>query len=212
MELVSVLVYLMYLSLGIELLIFSVPSVASSFNLWSKKNDFQNEMENADIKIAEWSFIKKVFFLALPVVIICLTFLLPILYASGILDVPSKYYWIENPGLNKWFCVLPFLIMAIGRLLSFYSVLRIRQENKQTGHSFDLKMTSIYNKSRNPIQLGMYVFALGLILLYPSPIFFFGIIFYILYMDYKIRIEEKFLLEKFGDAYAKYSSETKRYF
>jgi protein-S-isoprenylcysteine O-methyltransferase Ste14 len=212
MELISVLVYVMYLSLGIELVFFKVPSVASSYNLWSKKDDYQNEMENADIKIAEWPVIKKVLFLALPILLICFTFLLPILYASNVIEVSSKYNWTVNSKLNKLLLFLPFLIMALGRLLSFYSVLRIRRNNKQTGESFDLKKNSIYNKSRNPIQLGMYLFAFGLILLYPAPLFTCGIIFYILYMDYKIRIEEKFLLEKFGDAYAKYSSETKRYF
>ena len=202
----------MYLSLVIELVFFKVPSVASSYNLWSKKEDYQDEMERADIKIAEWSFLKKIVFLALPIVIIFLTFALPILYASGILAVHGNYYWIENADLNKLVWVLPFIIMAIGRGLSFFSVLRIRKNNKQSGNSFDLKETSIYNKSRNPIQLGMYLFAFGLILLYPTPIFICGIIFYIIYMDYKIRIEEKFLLEKFGDAYSKYTRDTKRYF
>jgi protein-S-isoprenylcysteine O-methyltransferase Ste14 len=209
---IPIIVYSLYLSLVIELVFFKVPSVASSYNLWSKKEDYNKEMESAKIVASEWPILKKVIFLALPILMICTTFLLPILYASGIFSISIKYFWMENSAMFNMTWLVPLLIMILGRSLSFYSVLRIRRNNKQTGDSFDLKMNSIYNKSRNPIQLGMYLFAFGLILLYPAPLFICGIIFYILYMDYKIRIEEKFLLEKFGDAYAKYSSETKRYF
>ena len=199
------------MSLGIELIFFPVPSVASSYNLWSEKEDYSKEMANAKINTFEWSIVKKILFLALPVFIICLTFTLPLLYASGIIEIGDRYNWIEGSGLLTVILALPFIIMILGRFLSFYSVLKIRNNNKQERDSFDLKNTSIYSKSRNPIQLGMYLFAFGLILLYPTPLFICGIILYILYMDYKIKIEEKFLLEKFGESYEKYSSVTKRY-
>ncbi len=199
------------MSLAIELVFFQVPSVASSYNLWYKKKDYNKEMESANINIFKWSWLKKVFFLGLPILIICLTFALPILYTSSILEISDKYYWIKDSGIFTIQWLLPFVLMIIGRCLSFYSVLKIRKNNMQSGNSFDLKVASVYSKSRNPIQLGMYLFALGLILLYPTPLFIGGIIFYIFYMDYKIKIEEKFLLEKFGETYAKYSAITKRY-
>ena len=201
----------MYLSLGVELIFFPVPSVASSYNLWSEKEDYSKEMADANINTFEWSMLKKIFFLALPIIIICGTFALPLLYASGMVDVGESYNWIDGSSTSIIILALPFIVMILGRLLSFYSVLNIRNNNKQEKDSFDLKNTSIYSKSRNPIQLGMYLFAFGLILLYPAPVFIIGIIFYILYMDYKIKIEEKFLIEKFGEPYKKYTSKTKRY-
>jgi len=201
----------MYLSLGVELIFFPVPSVASSYNLWSEKEDYSKEMADAKINASDWSLVKKIFFLAMPILIIVLTFILPLLYASGTIEVGNTYDWIGSANILTSILVLSIIFMFLGRLLSFYSVMKIRFNNKQERDSFDLKSTSIYSKSRNPIQLGMYLFAFGLILLYPKPLFIIGIIFYILYMDYKIKIEEKFLLEKFGESYNKYSSVTKRY-
>jgi len=208
---IPIIVYSLYLSLVIELVFFKVPSVASSYNLWSEKVDYNKEMESANIVASDWPILKKIVFLALPILVICITFILPILYASGILSISNKYFWMENSAMFNMSWLIPLLIMILGRVLTFYSVLRIRKDNKQIGDSFDLKKTSIFNKSRNPIQVGMYLFTFGLILLFPTLLFIIGIIFYIAYMDYKIKIEERFLLEKFGDAYAKYSSETKRY-
>jgi protein-S-isoprenylcysteine O-methyltransferase Ste14 len=208
---IPIIVYSLYLSLVIELVFFKVPSVASSYNLWSEKEDYNKEMESAKIVASDWPILKKVVFLALPILVICITFILPILYASGILSISNKYFWMENSAMFNMTWLIPLLIMILGRVLTFYSVLRIRKDNKQIGDSFDLKKTAIFNKSRNPIQVGMYLFTFGLILLFPTLLFIIGIVFYMAYMDYKIKIEERFLLEKFGDAYAKYSSETKRY-
>lgn len=208
---IALIVYLAYLSLAIELIFFPVPSVASSYNLWSEKEDYAKEVKDAKIDMANWSLPKKVIFLALPIVIISLTFILPLLYASGLLVPDSIFQWMQESKMKTIVMILSFAFILGGRALTFYSVMKIRRDNAQAGESFDLKNTSIYSKSRNPIQLGMYLFAFGLILLYPVPLFIIGLVFYVLYMDYKIKIEEKFLKEKFGEAYQKYSLSTKRY-
>ncbi len=211
MTLIAVILYLLYLSLAIELLFFKVPSVASSYNLWSEKDEYKTEMKNTGLNISEWSVFKKLIFLASPILIIYSTFIMPLLYASGILEISDTYYWIEDSEVQTILKIIPFMFMIIGRGLSFYAVMKIRKNNTQTGDSFELKSNSVYNRSRNPIQLGMYLFSIGLILLYPSAILIGGMVFYILYMDYKIKIEEKFLQEKFGDAFSEYSLKTKRY-
>ena len=103
------------------------------------------------------------------------------------------------------------ILLIIGRMITIKSVLAIRKNNDQKGDSFQLQKTGLFKKSRNPIQVGMYIFGAGLILLFPSIFFFLGMVFYALYMHYKILIEEKFLEQKFGDSYAHYISETARY-
>lgn len=207
LNLVSAIVIIAYASLFIELLVFPVPSSASSYSLWKGSADFAIEGYSPMQKVKQWSLIKKTFVLGLPIVLIAITFIIPILIVLGI--APS--YFLEKVSTNTPLIIVSIVLIIIGRLVTFSSALAIRKDNTQEGDAFVLHKDSNFSFSRNPIQVGMYIFSLGLLLLYPSWIFGLGCLIYIGYMDYKIKMEEEFLHAKFGAAYADYFNQTRRY-
>lgn len=205
--LVGLIVILAYVSLLIELLVFPVPSSASSYSLWRESEDFAIEGYSPMQNIQQWSFLKKSLILGLPLVLIVITFVIPILIALGLApDIFMK--WITaNPIL----IAIGILLLVVGRLITFVSALAIRKDNSQEGEMFTLHDDSWFRFSRNPIQVGMYIFSFGLLVLYPSWIFLLGCVLYVAYMDYKIKMEEDFLRAQFGSQYSEYCERTRRY-
>lgn len=204
---ITVIVLLAYLSLLIELIFFPVPSVASSFNLWKGNEAYATDGFQMGQQAQQWTILKKLFVLGLPILIIVATFTIPLLALTN--WSPAIFKITGDRPLVIF--IIGILLVILGRLICFRSVFAIRQDNTQQGDLFKLHKDSWYRLSRNPIQLGMYIFLTGLLLLFPSWIFFLGSIIYVLYMDYKIAIEEKFLLAKFGQAYRDYKNKTRRY-
>ncbi len=70
---------------------------------------------------------------------------------------------------------------------------------------------SFFKWSRNPISLGTYFTFLGFCLIHNHWYLWLGLIFYILNIHFKIRIEEKYLLAKYGSPYKTYLESTPRY-
>lgn len=202
-----VLVILTYGSLLFELAFLHVPSVASSANLLAVMEEYEDELREAKVRELDWPIYLKAVTLALPILLIVCTFLYPISCIVGWIDVPTRS-WSEAGAVT----MIAGALIAIGRFVTLRSVLTIRQQNKQVEDQFFLHREALYSRSRNPIQLGMYIFCFGLLLLFPSVVFMAGIVFYGLYMHYKILIEERFLQVKFGTPYINYINNTRRYF
>lgn len=68
----------------------------------------------------------------------------------------------------------------------------------------------IYRYIRHPIYLGAILLNLGIILLFSSLLGFLVMMGYIPFVLYRIRIEEKILIEKFGKEYRDYMNKTKK--
>lgn len=68
----------------------------------------------------------------------------------------------------------------------------------------------IYRHIRHPIYLGAILLNLGSILLFSSLLGFLVMMGYIPFVLYRIRIEEKILIEKFGKEYRDYMNKTKK--
>jgi protein-S-isoprenylcysteine O-methyltransferase Ste14 len=101
--------------------------------------------------------------------------------------------------------------VVCGRVLALGAVLTIRRANSQSDDSFYLHTTGPFRWSRNPGLLGMYLFVGGLWLITPSATLLLGIVLYVAYMDFKVRMEEDFLANRFGSSYAAYRLRTGRY-
>ena len=96
--------------------------------------------------------------------------------------------------------------MAIG-VLALYSF----------AHNSGLTTTRIHRYSRNPIYLGWTIFFLGLTLVGWSDSLWsiiFLLYFFITmpYLHWTVLLEEKFLVNKYGESYKKYLEKTPRYF
>lgn len=203
-------VILAYLSLVIELISFPVPSVASTYQLGYQATESDKKTEEHEKlgSIKKWPFTKKVFFLFLPAVINVLVFIYPIgrVFAFDKMAIPLDLY-----SFNWSSIILGSLLVLIGRTITFSSVLNIRKNNQQKGNSFELKKKGLFNLSRNPGLIGMYLMIIGFFIIFPNLLFFLGILFYLGYMHFKVLLEEDFLKNHFGSPYIEYKNHTNRY-
>ncbi len=196
-----------YFTLLIELTFFHVPSVANTQNFFKKNLNYDVAQSSFISKIYAWSKAKKMLLLAFPYVIINLYFLLPFFYFFS--DLYSKMGLLFQS--NIWTNFIGFLLIVIGRLLTFGSMLYIRKENKQIQHSFKLHTKGIFSYSRNPGLDGMFLFFIGFSILFPSVFMYFGLLFYFFYMQFRVKIEEEFLKQLFKQEYQEYSNITRRF-
>lgn len=207
---ITIVVVAAYLSLLVELVFFPVPSVASTYQLAyqplesTKGSEFKGELD----AVRSWSSLKKVFLLVLPALLNVIVFLLPIGFILFPLLLQKMFPMFQSPN---WLLGFGILLVLLGRLLTFGSALRLRKENSQKGDDFQLHDESVFQLSRNPILLGMYIMILGFYLIFPSIIFGLGILFYIFYMHFKVLLEEDFLEHHFGKPYVDYKTKTRRY-
>ena len=103
------------------------------------------------------------------------------------------------------------LLILPGRYIGLVAVSQIRKQSHNEDAPNQLQTTGIYRKSRNPIVIGMHMTIVGLFLIFPSVLLFFGILFYLSYMHFKIQLEEEFLLNTFGKSYQAYCQKVNRY-
>jgi protein-S-isoprenylcysteine O-methyltransferase Ste14 len=96
----------------------------------------------------------------------------------------------------------------IAALVSFGSSWRIGIDKNRPG---SLVTGGVFGTSRNPVFFGMDLYFIGTFLLHPTWAFLaLGSVF-IVGVHFHIREEERFLLEKYGDAYVTYKSRVARY-
>jgi protein-S-isoprenylcysteine O-methyltransferase Ste14 len=196
-----------YASLAIELTLLHVASVASSRGIWSA---------HADLVDGYSPKFRRLFGLPLPAKL--LAFGLPLLVVYCVYAYPLVVLWAGPDLLDDYLLrpsaatdVLAVALIGCGRALAFSAVLTIRRGNDQAGDSFRLHTAGPFRWSRNPGLLGMYLFVGGSWLAAPSTAMLLGIVLYAVYMDFKVRMEEDFLTNKFGSSYADYRLRTGRY-
>jgi protein-S-isoprenylcysteine O-methyltransferase Ste14 len=196
-----------YVSLVIELTMLHVASVASSRRIWSAP---------ASLVDSYSPLYRRVFRLPKPAKI--LAFGLPLLLVYGVFAYPVLVLWSGPDLLGDYLFtpaaateVLGAALVVCGRVLALGAVLTIRRANSQSDDSFYLHTTGPFRWSRNPGLLGMYLFVGGLWLITPSATLLLGIVLYVAYMDFKVRMEEDFLANRFGSSYAAYRLRTGRY-
>ena len=204
-KLIEVLIIVGYISIAIELIFFHVPSVSSTVNLLKPEKSLTDLYSEEYRKLFYLPVWIKVIVFVIPVILIYFTFLYPFLHLFT--DLFSQQLF--TPSIIT--IVLSLLMIITGRVITILSVLRIRKQNKQKQDSFKLHTGLLFSKMRNPIQVGMYFFVIGIWLYVPSVTFLTGILMYIGYMHFKIFMEEDFLENKYGAAYKNYQSLTRRY-
>ncbi len=204
-DLIEIFIILTYLSLFIEIIVFPVPSVASSFQLILRKKSLPDPFLYT--RVQNLNFWWKIILLALPSLLSAIAYCVPLVLIALSKFSTNLIYKTEKIEL---IIVAIFLILA-GRIVSLYSVMNIRRNNKQKGNSFDLKTGNIFSFSRNPILFGLYISFIGMIILFPKWFMIMAFGYFIVHMHFRIIIEESFLKFKFGEKYTIYSEKTKRY-
>ena len=187
----EVITALAYLSLFVELTVFHVPSQVSVVS--EKLAPAISPLKAMLGKLVRLSFVG----------VGILTFIYPL--TELVFDVGFAF---EPTALMG---VFGATLMVVGRTVTTAAVFTIRVKNSQCGDDFFLHTEGMYRYSRNPIQLGMYLFLFGAVCVYWNPIFLAGIAVYFAYMHVILLREEQFLRSKFKQDYADYLERTARY-
>lgn len=207
MTVLPAIVLIAYVSLALELTLLHVPSVASTSKIWSRD----------PVVVASYSpSYRGLFSLSRPKKVVL--FVLPVLVAYGVYLYPLIAIWGpgEPLGDHAFTASTPTdavaaLLIVAGRAITLGSVFAIRGGSGGAEESTVLRTDGPFRLSRNPGLVGNYVFVGGLWMAAPSITLLGGILAYVVYMDFKVRMEEDYLANRFGKSYDAYRMRTGRY-
>ncbi|MEO1079461.1 MAG: isoprenylcysteine carboxylmethyltransferase family protein [Pseudomonadota bacterium] len=211
MNWIDVFTILAYLSLGAELLCIPVPSVASSYQLTFGQADHAGAA-HPPVASSGTTLRRGMRFFG-PAALNVAVFLLPL--SSALFSVPASSW-------ERWIGASPLLLTVIGcaavvagRSLTIWAALDMRRLQSHAlgegGLDQPLQTDGLFQRSRNPGLCGMYLFAGGLLILYPSALFAIGLAHYLWHMHHRVLIEEGVLRQQFAERYAAYCADTPRY-
>jgi len=204
---VTAVILVAYASLVIELTVLRVPSVASSLRILAPAQSIVETFSAPYRRLFRLGTAAKVALFVLPLLAVYAVFLYPFAVISAGPDPFGDYLFKPAAFSNA----LGIAAIVAGRVIALAAVLTVRKDNAQVGNAFRLHTAGVFAWSRNPGLVGMYVFVIGLWLTMPAASLLAGILVYIAYMDFKVRMEEDFLESKFGEAYTAYRLKTGRY-
>jgi protein-S-isoprenylcysteine O-methyltransferase Ste14 len=200
---VPVVVLAAYASLVLELVVFPIPSEASTYQL------FFTEAEGAGAAVARarrrpWGV--KLFRYLLPTALGVALFLVP----PVAVFVPAlvEHLWPLPALRTPLFAAAGVALLVAGRALTLASVLQLRRRH---GHDVVFAAVGLFRWSRNPGLVGMYAFYLGNCLLFPCVVLFAGFVPYVLNMHQRVRMEESQLVGRLGAEYEAYLARVPRY-
>ena len=196
-----------YASLALELTVLHVPSIASSSSIWSRPPAVEAAYSPSYRALFSMSCPKKVMLFGLPVLVIYGVYLYPLLTLWGPPDPLGDHVLATSVISNA----LAALLIVVGRVITLGSVLTLRKESRRAAAAPVLHTGGPFRHSRNPGLVGMYVFVAGLWLAGPSLTMLGGILIYVIYMDFKVRMEEDYLQNRFGGSYQAYRQSASRY-
>jgi protein-S-isoprenylcysteine O-methyltransferase Ste14 len=103
-------------------------------------------------------------------------------------------------------CIIGLIIGLLG-MVTLGENFRISFPEEET----QLITHGIYNKTRNPIVLSIFLIMIGTVLLIPNLLSVLNLIVNLIGYDAKASDEEQFMAERFGDEWEQYASKTGKY-
>ncbi|MBX2840744.1 MAG: hypothetical protein KTR26_03175 [Flammeovirgaceae bacterium] len=179
-----IVIIFIYFSFFLDFLVWPIPSEASTSSLLNT-SDQNNALKKGGLLLV---FILNLLFYLTP-------------FGIAVLKITEGYF----PSI-EWWQTVGLILSISGRFISLLGSTSLRKSSNG-----NLKTSAIFKISRNPISLGMHFTILGLVIFFNFWYLWVGFIFYLLNIHFKILIEEKFLIEKFGSDYIKYLNKTPRY-
>jgi len=120
------------------------------------------------------------------------------------LSLVSPPGWLRRVSLVLW--VGGFLLLIIGRL-GLADSFRIGSPKESTS----LKVTGLFQFSRNPMYVGVYATILAVVLYTLNPLVFLAGVFVVAVHHRIVLAEEQHLQKAFGEEYADYCRRVRRY-
>ncbi|MEM1141559.1 MAG: methyltransferase [Pseudomonadota bacterium] len=204
----SLAVVLGYLTLALELWLIPVPSVVSAVALMKDER-----VKGADmLSRLRWLLpaLINIAVFAIPLIQSCLELVQPLRRGTAAGSDGTGPLWPTGMA------VLVGLSLIIGgRLLTVLVATAMRSPapvNLMQGTlELPLRRDGVFQYSRNPGLLGMYLFVFGVLIVQPSLVFALGLCHYVWHMHRRVLMEEDYLRDRFGSAYTDYLGCTRRY-
>lgn len=195
-------------SLGVELLWFAAPSVASTRRRIAAPAAGEGPAAaetGCGAPAASRSSRLAAAAELLPGVAITALFLVPpaAVFAPGLVDALGPF-GAPAPAAVR---LAGAAAILLGRVLTVASVLRLRSALARDA----LATTGLYAWSRHPGLVGMWAFAAGNALVFPCLGLVLGIVFHALHMHRCVLIEEAWLRRRFGAEWERYAARVPRY-
>ena len=181
----AVFILVIYVSFVIDFVIIPIPSEASTSSLLSKASDNSSLYRLASLLLF---------------LINLILYLAPAVYA-----IVSFSTELKLALHTSWTFVLGVLLALFGRFITLRGAVVLRSRLAT------VVKQDIFRWSRNPIALGMHFTLLGLILCTEQWYLILGLIFTIWNINKKIKIEEQYLIDRYGAPYVDYMQKTPRY-
>ena len=204
MDVFSLLLLIAYGSLVLELVVFPIPSEASTYQLFFNAGDGANQGSQLS-SARRQSAVRKLLTFFLPTALGVVLFLIPLaaIFYPALISHLLPLELLQTSGVRAGGA----LVVVVGRLLTFASVLQLRRRKICR----ELQPSGLFSRSRNPGLVGMYLFYLGICLYFPCVVLFVGFVPYVLNMHQRVLLEESHLLATLGDGYRTYLSTVPRY-
>ena len=203
---VRLLILAAYASILIELSVLHVPSVASFRSIWVADDDVTTWYSKKYQRLFRLGRPMKIALFLPPLLAVYAVFLFPIPIALFDVQPPLGFAFEPHTAL-RWTAIA--LILA-GRIVTLITVASMTRASPSPD-SCSLQTSGPFRFSRNPGLAGMFMMFAGFWIALPSLIFLAGILIYVVYMDFKVRMEEDFLANRFGAEFQTYREKTSRY-
>lgn len=205
MELHEIVVLAAFASLVIELVVFPIPSEASTYQLFLRDAPRSSDEDRLS-RARERRNLAKFLRYFLPTATGVVLFLTPL----ALVFQPQLRDWLWPVRPLETTAVLTAGMSAIvfGRTITMLATLQLRRA--QRGDS-GLAARGLFKHSRNPGLVGMYSFYLGLALVFPCWVLFVGFFPYVFNMHRRVLMEESHLGHTLGGGYAAYLRAVPRY-
>ena len=201
---VDATIVMAYISIAFELTMLHVPSIASFRSIWVAEQSTVACYSKKFQRLFHLSRPVKSLLFVPPLIAVYCVFLYPIL---AVVFWPPAQPLFSVTALIQ---IISVVLIVSGRLLSLAAVSTMLRKGDTTQDS-GLLRSGPFRYFRNPGLTGMYVMFAGFWLALPTWSFLLGIVVYITYMHFKVRMEEDYLSHRFGSEFHEYVQSTRRY-
>lgn len=122
-------------------------------------------------------------------------------------------FFLSKP-INDFWAGFGFPMITFGLIIRWIAILQLGKSftvDVAINNSATLKTDGIYERVRHPSYLGLLLIVLGFSFTMNSIYSFFAFVVPVsIAIIYRIMVEEKVLLNEFGDSYSEYKTKTKR--
>lgn len=201
MNAIDLVVVCAYASLLVELVVFPIPSEASTWQLVGAQGAGATSAGDELQRARQRPLLQKLLRYFVPTALGVLLWLLPLVCVF--VPVVGEALWCTR---MPWLVAPGLVLLVAGRVLTFVSVLQLRAQRRRGGGPGWL-----FRRSRNPGLVGMFTCYLGLCCLFGSPLLWLGLPLYVANMHGRVRMEEAHLAVRLGAAWTEYVRSVPRY-